>query len=57
MHTAEPLLIPENETVVGNLRKYKSLGTNQIPVESIQVGGKTLRPEIHRLILFGIRKN
>jgi hypothetical protein len=29
---------------------YKSTGSDQIPAELIQAGGKKLRPEIHKLI-------
>jgi hypothetical protein len=39
------------------LEKYKSLGSNQIPAELIQAEIKTLQSEIHKLILFGVRKN
>jgi hypothetical protein len=32
------------------LRKYKSAGSDQIPAELIQAGGKILLSEIHKLI-------
>jgi hypothetical protein len=32
------------------LKSYKSPGVDQIPVELIQSGGNTLRPEMHKLI-------
>jgi hypothetical protein len=61
MHTAEPL-VPEPilfkvEISNENLRRYKLSGTDQILAELIQAGGNTLCSEMHKLILFGIRKN
>jgi hypothetical protein len=35
---------------VGNMKSYKSPGTDQIPAELIKAGGETLYSEIHRLI-------
>jgi hypothetical protein len=32
------------------LKRYKSPGSDQIPAEMIQAGGKTLLPEIHKVI-------
>jgi hypothetical protein len=32
------------------LKKHKSPGSDEIPVELIQVGGKILLPAIHKLI-------
>jgi hypothetical protein len=54
LHTAEPL-VPEpslvkEEIAIGNLRSYKSPGTDNIPAELIKAGGETLYSEIHRLI-------
>jgi sorting nexin-29 len=54
IHTAEPL-VPETSLIeveigIGNLKSYKSLGTDQIPVELIKAGGETLYSEIHKLI-------
>jgi hypothetical protein len=51
MHTAEPL-VPESrcleiEISIENVRRYKSLGIDQIPAELPQAGGNTLRSEIH----------
>jgi hypothetical protein len=37
------------EIIVEMLRVYKSLGTDQIPVEIIQVGGNTLYIEIQAI--------
>jgi hypothetical protein len=43
MHTAEPFVpVPsasEAEVAIGKLKRYKSLGFDQIPAELIQVGG------------------
>jgi hypothetical protein len=54
MHTAEPFVpepsSPEVEVAIGKLKRYKSPGVDQIPAELIQVGGRTLRSEIHKLI-------
>jgi hypothetical protein len=54
IHTAEPL-VPglshlEVEIVIAKLKKYKSLGIDQIPAELIQAGGETLVSVIHKLI-------
>jgi hypothetical protein len=54
IHTAEPL-VPEPslvgvEIAIGNLKRYKSPGTDKFPAELTKVGGETLRPEIHKLI-------
>jgi hypothetical protein len=62
MHTEEPLLPEpsalEVEMATEKLRRYKSLGTGQIPVEKSKAGVEqfALRP-INALILFGIRQN
>jgi sorting nexin-29 len=54
MHTAEPFVpepsASEVEVATGKLKRYKSPSVDQIPAELIQVGGETLRSEIHRLI-------
>jgi hypothetical protein len=54
VHTAEPL-VPgpshlEVEVAIAKLKKYKSPGSDQIPVELIQAGGEILLSEIHRLV-------
>jgi hypothetical protein len=54
IHTAEPL-VPEPssfevEISIEKLKRYKSPGIDQIPVELIQAGGNTLDSEIHKLI-------
>jgi hypothetical protein len=51
IHTAEPL-VPEPSLVevkiaIGKLKRYKSLGTDQIPAELIEAGSETLRSERH----------
>jgi hypothetical protein len=56
IHTAVPLVpepsLVEVEIAFGNLKSYKSPGTDQIPAGSIKAGGKTLYSEIHRLICY-----
>jgi hypothetical protein len=54
VHTAEQL-VPgpsylEVEIAIAKLKKYKSPCSDEIPVELIQAGGKTLMSEIHNLI-------
>jgi hypothetical protein len=54
VHTVEPL-VPgpshlEVEIALARLKKYKSPGSDQIPAELIQAGGKILLSEIHNLI-------
>jgi hypothetical protein len=54
VHTAEPL-VPgpsrlEVEIAIAKLKKYKSLGNDQIPAELIQAGGEILVSAIHKLI-------
>jgi len=45
--------------VTGKLKTHKSPGIDQIPVELIKAGGRTIRSEIHRFLLIrcGIRRN
>jgi hypothetical protein len=54
IHTAEPFVLDssgsEVEVSAGKLKRYKSLGVDQIQVELIQAGGETLRLEVHKLI-------
>jgi hypothetical protein len=61
IHTAEPLVpkpsLFEGEVAVSKSKKYKLPGSDQFPSELIQAGGETLLSEIHKLILFGVRKN
>jgi hypothetical protein len=62
IHMAEPLVpepsLVEVEIAIGNLKSYKSLGTDQILAELIKVGGQTLCSEIHKLICcIWIRRN
>jgi hypothetical protein len=61
IHTAE-LLTPDRspfqvEIAISKLKMYKSSGSDQIPAELIQAGGEILHSKMHKLILFGIRKN
>jgi hypothetical protein len=56
MHTAKPFVphpsASEIEAAIGNRKRYKSPGVDQIPAELIQAGGETLHSEIHKLIKF-----
>jgi hypothetical protein len=54
IHVTEQLLSEPSplgvEIDIEKLKRYKSLGTDKIPAELIQAGGKTLRSEIHKVI-------
>jgi len=54
IHTAEPLLpepsASEVELAIDKLKSHKSPGIDQIPVELIKAGGRTICLEIHKLI-------
>jgi hypothetical protein len=54
VHTTEPLVSDpsrlEVEIAIANLKKYNTPGSDQIPVELIQVGDEILLPAIHKLI-------
>jgi len=55
LHTAEPL-VPEPsafEVELANekLKSHKSPGIDQIPAELIKAGGRTIRSEVHKLII------
>jgi hypothetical protein len=54
IHMAEPLVpepsLVEAETATEKLKRYKSQGNYQIPVELIKAGGDTLYSEIHKII-------
>ena len=55
IHTAEPLLPEpsacEAELAIEELKSHKSQGIDQIPAELFQAGDKTIRCEIHKLII------
>ena len=59
-HTAEPLvlesLVSEIELAVEKLKTCTSPGIDQIPVEMNKAGGKTIRSEIHKLIISILNK-
>jgi hypothetical protein len=54
MHTGEPFepepSATEVEVAIGKLKRYKSPGIDQIPLELIQAGEETLHSDIHKLI-------
>ena len=55
IHTAEPL-VPEPspfevEVAIEKLKSHKSPGIDQIPADLIKEGGRTIRHEIHKLIV------
>jgi hypothetical protein len=41
----------EFEVAIKKLKRYKALGSDQIPAELIQAGGETLRSETYKLII------
>jgi hypothetical protein len=51
IHTAEPLVpepsLVEVEIAIEKFKRYKSPGTDQIPVKLIKAGGEILRSEMH----------
>ena len=48
----------EVELAIEKLKSHKSPGIDQIPAEFIKAGGRTIRCEIHKLIIsIGIRRN
>jgi hypothetical protein len=53
-YTAEPLMpepsLVKVEIAFGKLKRYKSLVTDQIPIELIKAGYETLHSEIHKLL-------
>ena len=55
IHTAEPLVTEpsasEVEWAIEKLKSHKSPGTDQIPAELIEAGGRTTHCEIHKLII------
>jgi len=55
IYTAEPLVSEpsafEIELAIEKLRSHKSTGTDQIPAELIKAGSRTIRYEIHKLII------
>jgi hypothetical protein len=61
IHIAEPLVpgpsASEVELAIEELKSHKSSGIDQIPAELIKAGSRTIYGEIHKLILFGVRRN
>ena len=61
IHTAEPLVpepsASEVELAIDKLKSNKTPGIDQIPAELIKAGSRTIYLEIHKLILFGRRRN
>jgi hypothetical protein len=61
VYTSEPL-VPgpcrlESEVAIAKLKRDNWPGSDEMPAELIQAGGELLLPAIHKLKLFGIRKN
>ena len=56
IHTAEPLVAEPSafvvEVAIEKLKSHKSPGIDQIPAELLKAGGRTIRYEIHKLIIF-----
>jgi hypothetical protein len=54
IHTAEPLMPDpgpsDDEIAIAKWKRYKSTGSDEIPAELIQAGGKILRSDIYKLI-------
>jgi hypothetical protein len=54
MYTAEPFVPKLSASgvkdAIGNTKRYKSLGIDQIPAKLIQAGGEIIHSEIHKLI-------
>ena len=46
----------EVELAVGKIKRHKSTGIDQIPSELIKASGRTIRFEIHKLIIIIWRK-
>ena len=55
IHTAKPLVpepsASEVELAIEKLKSHKSPGIDQRPTELIKAGGRTIRCEIHKLII------
>ena len=55
IHTAESLVpepsASEVELAIEKLKSHTSPGTDQIPADMFKAGGKTIRCEIHKLII------
>ena len=61
IHTVEQL-VPEPisfefELAIEKLKNYKSPGIDQIPAELINAEGRTIRCEIHKLIISSLNNN
>ena len=54
IHTAEPLVREpsacEVKIAIEKLKRHKSPGTDQIPIEFIKTRGRIFRSEIHKLL-------
>jgi hypothetical protein len=61
VHTAEPLVTEpsafEVDLAIQKLKTHKLPGIDQILAELFKAGGRKIRCEIHKRILFGIRRN
>jgi hypothetical protein len=52
-----PILVLLRSTLLFHIRKSNLQGSDQIPAELIQAGGKTVRSDIQKLILLAVKKN
>jgi hypothetical protein len=60
IHTAEPLVpqpsASESEMAIEKLKRHKSPGIDQIPVELVKAGSRTICSDIHKLNNFILNK-
>jgi hypothetical protein len=54
-YTAETTSAFDVELTIEELKSHKSLGIDQIPAELIKAGGRTIRYDIHKIII-SVRK-
>jgi hypothetical protein len=61
IRTSEPLVPKlsafEVEMAIGKQKRHILPAADQIPAELIKAGGRKIRCEIHKLTVFGVRRN